>query len=70
MEWLIYLSVLLPIFGAPVIWFVSHYTNKWFSWYLSLAVTGFSALIALLTVLQVASGARFEHSLPGLSLAG
>jgi len=70
MEWLIYLSVLLPIFGAPVIWFVSHYTNKWFSWYLSLAVTGFSALIALLTVLQVASGARFEHSFTWFKFGG
>ncbi|HIP86556.1 MAG TPA: NADH-quinone oxidoreductase subunit L, partial [Aquifex sp.] len=70
MEWLIYLSVLLPIFGAPIIWFISHYTNKWFSWYLSLAVTGFSALVALLTALQVAGGAKFEHSFTWFNFGG
>jgi NADH-quinone oxidoreductase subunit L len=62
MEWLIYLSVLLPIFGAPLIWFISNYTNKWFSWYLSLAITGLSALIALTALVGVATGHIYHHS--------
>ena len=62
MESLIYLSVLLPIFGAPLVWAISHYTNKWYSWYLSLAITGLSALIALATVIGVASGHIYQHS--------
>lgn len=62
MEWLIYLSFLLPVFGAPLIWFISHYTNKWYSWYLSLAVTGLSALIALTALIGVVSGNIYQHS--------
>jgi NADH-quinone oxidoreductase subunit L len=56
MEALILLSVFLPIVGAPVIWFVSNYTNKWLSWYLSLATTGISAAIAIATLIGVATG--------------
>ena len=62
MEWLIYLSVFLPVFGAPLIWLVSHYTDRWISWYLSLAVTGLSAVIALTTLAGVATGHHYEHS--------
>jgi NADH-quinone oxidoreductase subunit L len=62
MEKLIYLSVFLPIFGAPLIWLISHYTNKWFSWYMSLAITGFSALVALTTLWNVVNGQIYEHS--------
>ncbi len=62
MEKLIYLSVFLPIFGAPLIWFISHYTNKWLSWYMSLAITGFSALVALTTLWNVVNGHIYEHS--------
>ncbi len=62
MEWLIYLSVFLPVFGAPLIWLVSHYTDRWISWYLSLAVTGLSAVIALTTLVGVATGHHYEHS--------
>ena len=62
MEWLIYLSVFLPLFGAPLIWLVSHYTDRWISWYLSLAVTGLSAVIALTTLVGVATGHHYEHS--------
>ena len=62
MEWLIYLSFLLPVFGAPLIWFISHYTNKWYSWYLSLAITGLSALIALSALVGVVSGHTYSHS--------
>ena len=62
MEWLIYLSVLLPVFGAPVIWLISRYTDKWNSWYLSLGVTGLSAVIALSALVGVATGQRYEHS--------
>jgi NADH-quinone oxidoreductase subunit L len=62
MEWLIYLSFLLPVFGAPLIWFISHYTNKWYSWYLSLAVTGLSVLIALTALIGVVSGNIYQHS--------
>jgi len=62
MEWLIYLSVFLPVFGAPLIWLVSNYTDKWISWYISLAVTGLSAVIALTTLVGVAAGNHYEHS--------
>ncbi|NPA14014.1 MAG: NADH-quinone oxidoreductase subunit L [Aquificae bacterium] len=62
MEKLIYLSVFLPIFGAPLIWFISHYTNKWLSWYMSLAITGFSALVALTTLWNVVNGHIYENS--------
>ena len=62
MEWLIYLSVFLPVFGAPLIWLVSNYTDRWISWYLSLAVTGLSAVIALTTLAGVATGHHYEHS--------
>ena len=62
MEWLIYLSVFLPVFGAPLIWLISHYTDRWISWYLSLAVTGLSAVIALTTLAGVATGHLYEHS--------
>jgi len=62
MEWLIYLSVFVPIFGAPLIWFISHYTNKWYSWYLSLAATGFSAAVVLITLIGVAGGHIYRHS--------
>jgi len=70
MEWLIYLSVFLPIFGAPLIWLISEYTDKWNSWYLSLAVTGLSAVISLAVLLGVATGHRYEHSFTWFSFGG
>jgi NADH-quinone oxidoreductase subunit L len=62
MELLIYLSFLVPIFGAPLIWLISHYTNKWISWYLSLLATGFSMVVALATLIGVINGKIFQHS--------
>ncbi|NPB05863.1 MAG: NADH-quinone oxidoreductase subunit L [Aquificae bacterium] len=70
MEVLIYLSVLLPIFGAPLIWLISHYTNRWYSWYLSLALTGFSAVVALTVLLGVATGNTYSHSFEWFNFGG
>jgi len=67
MEALILLSVLLPIAGAPIIWLVSHYTNKWYSWYLSVVVTGLSALIAIGALIGVATGSIYEWSVEWFS---
>jgi len=70
MEKLIYLSVFLPIFGAPLIWFISHYTNRWYSWYLSLGITGLSALIAITTLIGVASGHVYKDSFEWFNFGG
>jgi len=70
MEKLIYLSVFLPIFGAPLIWLISHYTNRWYSWYLSLGITGLSALIAITTLIGVASGHVYKDSFEWFNFGG
>ncbi len=70
MEALIYLSVLLPIFGAPLIWLISHYSDKWYSWYLSLGITGFSAVVALSTLLGVAAGHTYSDNFEWFNFGG
>ncbi len=70
MEALILLSVFLPIAGAPLIWFASHYTNRWLSWWLSLAATGISAAIALFVLLEVFLGRTFSASYTWFKFGG
>jgi NADH-quinone oxidoreductase subunit L len=70
MEALILLSVFLPIIGAPVIWFISNYTNKWFSWYLSVAATGISALIAIAALIGVVGGHTYQANYNWFTFGG
>jgi NADH-quinone oxidoreductase subunit L len=70
MEKWILLSVFLPIVGAPLIWFISNYTNKWLSWWLSLAATGISAAIAIVTLIGVATGHIYSESFTWFNFGG